>query len=37
MSKEFLKSIKYKFIDHAYPDFGFKDPLNFELRESNGD
>lgn len=24
-------------MDHAYPDFGFEDPLGFELREGGRD
>ena len=28
-----LKLMPNEFIDHTYPDFGFKDPLNYELRE----
>ena len=28
-----LKSIKYNMQENAYPDFGFHDPLNFELRD----
>ena len=24
-------------MDHAYPDFGFEDPLGYELREACGE
>ena len=30
---KFKDDVKYNYMTHAYPDFGFEDPLHFELQE----
>ena len=33
MGLKFKEDVKFNYMTHAYPNFGFPDPLHFELQE----